>query len=122
MTKEKKTPRGRSPAPWTRWEVQAYILECYEGVEVVEGPSGVPKPARTFMWADETGEVWIGNSAAFAEHLAQRFKYDPLPYDYVSINSLLIKAGERLLDKQARTPTVSPKRQGPLVPKKERAR
>lgn len=96
---------------WTNWDVQSYIIESYAGVEQVDG-----KPVRRFLWADGEGEVWIGNSAAFAEHLAEKFQYRARPYDYVNINRILIDAGERLIDRMGRTPTGAGAGQAPLAP------
>ena len=106
---------------WKDWTIVSYVLDHYEGVEWVEGPTGVPRPVRRFMWADDTGEVWIGNVAAFAEHMAERFGYDLLPYDYVNMNTILIDVGERIHEPTTRQATGEKAGQQPLQPKKERA-
>jgi hypothetical protein len=85
---------------WTSYKVQSYIIEHYEGI-TEDGP----KPQRQFMWADSEGEVWIGNSAAFAEHLAERFRFESRKYDYVSVNSVLLDCGERIEEYQRRAQT-----------------
>jgi hypothetical protein len=108
-------------SPWRDWNVVSYVLDCYEGVELVERASGVRQRVRQFMWAEADGEVWIGNSAAFAEHVARRFRYEHKTYDYVAINSILIDAGERILDRVERTATGARADQPPLQPQKERA-
>jgi hypothetical protein len=100
---------------WTSYRVQSYIIEHYEGV-ALDGP----KPVRQFMWADRDGEVWIGNSAAFAEHLAERFYFPPKKYDYVSVNSVLIECGERIEEYKNREFTGQRKNQNPYEPQKER--
>jgi hypothetical protein len=82
----------RSESPWSNPRVIDYVLDSYGGTE--EGARGQIR--RMFLWEDSSGEVWIGNSAAFAEHCAYRFNFELRPYDYVIINKILIEVGERI--------------------------
>jgi hypothetical protein len=102
---------------WTSYKIQSYILECYEGTET---SATCLRPTRLFMWADTEGEVWIGNSVAFAEHLAERFFFAPKKYDYVSVNSILIDAGERVERYKQREQTGERTNQEPAAPTKRR--
>lgn len=104
------------------WEVVAYVIDSYAGVEMTETGHGIRQPVRHFLWADEEDEVWIGNSAAFALHLTERFEhFKPARYDYVTINRILIDAGERVHEEVRRTATGGSVGQPPLQPKKARA-
>lgn len=106
----------RKQNPWAQEKVIDYVIDSYGGVE--ESPSG--RPRRMFIWADDDGEVWIGNTAAFAEHCAEVFGFQLLKYDYVMINRIMIEVGERLRDYQKREPAEGPP-QAPLSPDKRRA-
>lgn len=91
-------PRSRSNL-WTSWDVQQYIIDSYAGVEMINN-----RPTRQFIWADAEENVWIGNAAAFAAHLAERFGFEPRKYDYVNLHKLLIDLGERVFDEHTREP------------------
>lgn len=115
--KKRPAKKKRPVNPWTRPEVIDYVLDSYGGTE--EAANG--RMRRMFLWADEDGEVWIGNSAAFAEHCSELFHFPLLPYDYVSINRILIDVGERIREKSSREPGDG-KAQLPLAADKRRAR
>lgn len=103
--------------PWAQDDIIDYVLDSYGGAE--DNPRGIPK--RVFLWEEKDGEVWIGNTAAFAEHCSELFEFELLPYDYVSVNRILIDVGERLRAKTTRGEAQgSP--QLPLQPDKRRAR
>ena len=104
------TARRRKVNPYSSWEVQAYVLECYAGVE--EMPDRVV-PLRQFIWEEADGSIWIGNSTAFAEHVARRFSFPALPYDFWHVNNILLQAGERIRPRTSRTPRG---RTGPYIP------
>lgn len=88
----------RKRNPWASWDVQSYVLEAYAGVEEVKG-----RPTRRFLWADADGEVWIGNSAALAVHVAERFGFTPGRWDFVVVNRIVLDAGERVQEEHTRT-------------------
>ena len=85
---------------WSRPDVLDYILDSYAGTEA--GERGQIR--RMFLWEDAHREVWIGNSSAFAEHVAERFGFPLRPYDYVLINKILLDVGERIKDPESRQP------------------
>jgi hypothetical protein len=105
-------------SPFKREDIVYYIIDSYAGIE--ENEMGIAR--RMFLWMENEDDVWFGNIAAFAEHLAQRFDFELLKYDYVAINNVLLGCGERLKDFEKRSQDGSQRFQAPLKPRKERAR
>jgi len=55
-----------------RWfekpEILSYLVDCYQGTVTTK-----VGPKRQFIWEVENGDVVIGNTRAFADHLFTRF-------------------------------------------------
>lgn len=101
---------------WIKPEVVDCIIEGYVGVDRING-----KLRRQFIWEESDGEVWIGNIAAFAEHVCKKFDREHNDYDYVNVNSILLKLGERVREEAPRlNSNTGAGSQGPLPPDKER--
>ena len=115
---EGRSVKKRKENPWAQEEVVDYVLDSYAGVE--ENDKGRLK--RLFLYADDEGEVWIGNSAAFAEHCAEIFGFELLTYDYVSLNRILIEVGERVMEEKKRQATGESAGQLPMAPERRPAR
>jgi hypothetical protein len=111
------TKKRRAVNPWAQSDVVDYILDSYAGTE----PNERGATRRVFLWADEDGEAWIGNTAAFAEHVAETFKFRLFTYDYANINRILIEVGERIKKKQQRS-DAGGKAQLPMKPDQRRAK
>lgn len=107
----------RAENPWKRDDVIDYVIDSYGGTE----PNANGKPRRMWLWADDDGEVWIGNNVAFAEHCAELFDFELLKYDYVALNRIMLEVGERLMPKQERGEGAG-RTQEPMSPRKHRAR
>lgn len=72
-----------------RWyekpEVLSYIVSAYAGVD---------KGKRQFIWEDADGNVLIGNTRAFTDHLAVRFNLSRTETSWTAIHELMRALGE----------------------------
>lgn len=85
---------------WTRPDVTAYVISCYQGTE----GSG-RKQHRAFIWEDvKSNTLFIGNTAAFTEHLAERYGVALTKWSFTIVNTILIRAGQRVRDWAKRQP------------------
>jgi len=67
VASNKNTPRWAQ-----RDDIISYIVDCYAGTEP-KGDHGQAR-RRVYLWEDpRTGDVMMGNTEAFAEHLRERF-------------------------------------------------
>lgn len=74
-----------------RWyeqpEVLAYVINAYAGTEGQK---------RQYIWEDLDGNIVIGNSRAFADHLGERFGLKLKPTTWMDLHELLRALGEVL--------------------------
>ena len=66
-----------------------YIVSCYAGVDQENG-----RVRRQFIWETNDGDLVIGNSRAFSEHLSQRFGLELKKTAWMCIHELLRALGE----------------------------
>lgn len=92
-------------------QVVDYIIDCYQGTE------GTGRKAkRQFMWERANGDVVIGNTRAFTDHLAEKFKIEANRYTYGQVHKLLSRLGERIKPKETRHKTGEQTGRGPQEP------
>jgi hypothetical protein len=82
---------GKGRHTVTRWyerpAVLDYIVEAYQGTE--------EHGKRQFVWEDPaTGDVLIGNSRAFTDHLAARFGLDLTATSWSGLHEAMRMLGE----------------------------
>lgn len=68
----------------------SYLIDCYVGTERSE--SG--KEKRQFIWDAENGDLVIGNSKAFTDHLRKKFGLHESKGAWVGIHEVLRALGE----------------------------
>lgn len=75
---------------WTeRPDVLSYIVDCYAGTEKARGTR-----KRQFIWEDEDGDIVIGNSRAFTDHVSHRFSIPLTSTSWAAIHNTLHALGE----------------------------
>jgi len=65
--------------------VLSYIIDCYAGVEGVK---------RQFIWEEPNGDVVIGNTRAFTDHVSARFSLGRTSTSWTDIHEVLRALGE----------------------------
>jgi hypothetical protein len=69
---------------YERPEILSYIIDCYAGVDGKK---------RQFIW-EEDGDILIGNSRAFTDHVSQRFHLSKTATAWSSVHEALRALGE----------------------------
>lgn len=81
-----------------RWverpDILTYLVECYAGVEGKK---------RQFIWEDVDGNIVIGNSRAFTDHMAWKFHLKKTSTSWVAVHSVLRELGEVVQEHAPRT-------------------
>lgn len=72
---------------WERPEIVDYIIDCYEGTDGSK---------RQFMWEEPNGDIVIGNSRAFTDHLSQKFKLEIANTSWSGTHMALRSLGEKV--------------------------
>lgn len=62
-----------------------YIIDSYAGVE---------KQKRQFIWEDESGNIVIGNTRAFTDHLAAKFNLKRTETSWAEVHHAMWMLGE----------------------------
>lgn len=71
---------------WTeKPPVLSYIIDCYAGVDGKK---------RQFIWEEKNGDVVIGNTRAFTDHIAERFSLKLTKTDWSAVHEVLRALGE----------------------------
>lgn len=77
-----------------RSDVLGYIVNCYQGTEGRK---------RQFVWEEPNGDIVIGNTRAFGDHLNTRFNLELTPTSWMAIHEALRAMGEVLHEYSPRT-------------------
>ena len=80
---------------YERSEVVSYIIDCYAGIE--------EHKKRQFIWEQSNGDVVIGNTRAFTDHLAEKFNLPLTSTSWSSVHAALREMGEVLTEYSPRT-------------------
>jgi len=70
---------------YERPEVLDYIINCYAGMEGNK---------RQFLWELPSGDVVIGNSRAFTDHISEKFSMKRTATSWASVHEVLRAVGE----------------------------
>ena len=68
-----------------RPEVLDYLVRSYAGLD---------KGKRQFIWEDENGDVVIGNTRAFTDHLSRQFQIPLTSTSWSKVHEALRELGE----------------------------
>lgn len=66
-------------------EVLDYIIECYQGTDGLK---------RQFVWEDDQGDVVIGNTRAFTDHVSVKFGLSRTSTSWSAMHEALRMLGE----------------------------
>jgi len=66
-------------------EVLSYIIDSYAGVDGYK---------RQFIWEEKSGDVVIGNTRAFTDHLSERFDLHKTSKAWTDVHTALRALGE----------------------------
>lgn len=75
-----------------KYGVLDYVVECYAGVE---------GSRRQFIWEQECGDIVIGNTRAFYDHLATKFDLSKKAHAWMELHVMLHELGEVVRQHQA---------------------
>jgi len=76
-------------------EVLSYIVDCYVGAEPDRSQRAVK---RQFIWEEPNGDLVIGNTRAFSDHLTAKFGL-PTPTAWMGVHEALSAMGEVLFER-----------------------
>jgi len=77
-------------------EVLSYIVDCYAGAEPDRSQRAVK---RQFIWEEPNGDLVIGNTRAFGDHLTAKFGLHSTPTAWMGVHEALRAMGEVLFER-----------------------